>query len=234
VSVHIDLAGDVDHAPLSESEFTPGVGSLTVDHLGVAIDGGPSAGGTIGKAHPKGLAGSDASGDGGLDSVDPRAGDAPDDEDEVLAGIVDELVLVGTVLAEPGLAVGGVGIDAQRVNAHGGESAGVSVGQGGISFLDVVVPAGMVVNGRMSVTHGGSTCLADCKGGQHQGLHCVAHLCIAGSCFPSRGLVKKSFRVFDSVGKGVISLFRGTISDRVFCCNESGNGRGRGSERAIA
>ncbi len=42
--------------------------------------------------------------------------------------------------------------------------------------LDVVVLAGMAVECRVSVAHGGSTGLANCKGGQHQGVHCRAHL----------------------------------------------------------
>ena len=46
---HVDFTRDINHTPLSEGEFTPGVGSLAVDELSIGIDGGPSTGGTVGE-----------------------------------------------------------------------------------------------------------------------------------------------------------------------------------------
>lgn len=43
MAAHVDFTRDINHTPLSESEFTPGIGGLTVDELGIGIDGSPCA-----------------------------------------------------------------------------------------------------------------------------------------------------------------------------------------------
>lgn len=45
------------------------------------------------------------------------------------------------------------------------------------NLLDMIVLTSMVVEGSVRVSNGSGKGLADCEGGQHQGLHCVAHVC---------------------------------------------------------
>lgn len=194
VAVHVDLTGDIHNTEVAKGVLSPSVGSLAVDQLSVGIDGGPGARGTIGEADPHRLAGGNGGGDDGLNGVDPRAGDAPDDENEVLARTVGEFVLVRATLTKPSLTIGGGRVDTHAGHAQGRELGGISVSQGSGTLpvsrnmlvcvrhkclreeqvlLDVV---GAAVDGRVNMAHRGSTCLANCEGGQHQGLHCVAHL----------------------------------------------------------
>lgn len=134
MAAHVDLARDVDNTPLAEGELAPGVGCLAVHQLGVWVDGSPCAGGSVGERDPGGLVGSQGGGDGGLHRVDPRAQDAPDDEDQVFTGIVDELVLVGTVRTQPSLSVVGVRVQADGFQTQGGEFGGIDIGEGCITF----------------------------------------------------------------------------------------------------
>lgn len=145
VAAHVDLARDVDHAPLAKGEFSPGVGCLAVDQLGVGVDGAPGTRGTVGEGDPDGLTGGDGGGDMGLDDVDPGAGDAPDDEDQVFARVVAELVLVSTVASEPDRAVVALRVDTGGQNSHGGESADISGSDGCGTFSMVSGVSGTVL-----------------------------------------------------------------------------------------
>lgn len=134
VAVHLDLARDVDDTPLTKGELAPGVGELSVDELGITIDGGEGTRHTIGERNPNGLASWDRGSDVRLDGIDPRASNTPDDQDQVLAGLVGELALVGTVSTDPGSSVGGVGVDTGRHDTKRGEFAQVSGSDGHITF----------------------------------------------------------------------------------------------------
>lgn len=103
MAAHVNLAGDVDAAPLAESVLAPGLGNLAVDELGTLVDGGPGTRGAVGERESRVGAGSEGKGNEGLVGVDPRGGGAPDDEDDVLVRLVGVLVGVVTVGADPDL-----------------------------------------------------------------------------------------------------------------------------------
>lgn len=134
VAVHLDLSRDIDDTPLTKGELAPGVGELSVDELGITIDGGEGTRDTIGERNPNGLASWDGGSDVRLNGIDPRASNAPDDQDQVLAGLVGELALVGTVCTDPGGSVGSVGVDTGRHDTERREFAHVSSSDGHITF----------------------------------------------------------------------------------------------------
>lgn len=117
---HVDLAGNVDDAVGAEGVLAPGLGNLTVDKVGVVVHDGPSTAGAIGEGEGLVLAGGNADGDKGSLGVDPRAGGAPDNEDDVLVGLV--VVGVGplAIRADPDLGAGA----ADGVLASGDETLG--------------------------------------------------------------------------------------------------------------
>lgn len=135
VSVHVDLARHIDHTPLAKGELHPGVAGLAVDELSVRVDGGASARGAVSEVDHHRGAGGDRSGDGGLNCVDPRAGDTPADKDDVFTSIVDEVglpwVAVALAAGQPGKSVGNGRVHAQVRDTETAESAGVGIAEGG-------------------------------------------------------------------------------------------------------
>lgn len=118
VALHVGLAADVDDAHRAEGVLAPRVGDLAVEHGGVAMDGRPGARLARGEADGGAGAVGDGGGDERLYDVDPRPLRAPDDEHDVLAGLIAEFVCVGPVVAEPDALVRAVAIDAERFEAH--------------------------------------------------------------------------------------------------------------------
>lgn len=124
VALHVDFAGDIEGAERTiESELAPSLGDLTVDELGVAVNGGPATANT----GSEGDAGRGAVGEGvgdqrGVD-VDPAGSRSPNDKLEILARFVDELADVFTVGAQPGLAaVARLGVETSH-DAESGKDA---------------------------------------------------------------------------------------------------------------
>ena len=85
---------------------------MSVDHLGVLVEGGPAARGTSSSGNVDRAAVGDLVGDQGSLDVDPGADGTPHDKDEVLARLVAELGNVVTVIANPGsvASIGGLGV----------------------------------------------------------------------------------------------------------------------------
>jgi hypothetical protein len=121
VTLHVGLAADIHNSVVFERVLAPGVADLTIEHLGVLIDGRPGARLAIGEGDC--LAGTVGNGDGdqGLNGIDPRTHRAPDDEDDVLARLVMELIGVWAVIAQPDAFVGGFAVHAKRFESHFGE-----------------------------------------------------------------------------------------------------------------
>lgn len=86
--------------------------------LGVLIDGGPGAG----LARSEADCGARAVGDGGRNEggidVDPGGMGSPEDEAEVLAGLVVELIGIWSIITKPDTAVRGLGVVAEGFEAH--------------------------------------------------------------------------------------------------------------------
>lgn len=144
MATHVDLPRDINDTPLAKSELAPGVGSLAVDELGVRVDGRPGARCAVCKRDPNRLSSRNGSSDRGLDGIDPGACNAPDHKDQIFTRLVDELVLVRTIVTEPRVPVGECGVDAESSNTQGSEFAGIGSGQGrgafpvsGVSSLEV-------------------------------------------------------------------------------------------------
>ena len=82
----------------------------------------------------------------------------------------------------------------------------------------------MAMEYRVSVANGGSIGLADCKGGQHQGVHCEVHLVSAlmfVQCVSlSVGFLRSGQEVL--VVKGVVVAFAKLDDLRSSLCKERG------------
>ncbi len=119
LALHVRFPANVHHSIwVSKSIFAPGVGDLPVQHRSVLVDGRPGARLAIRKADGGGGAVGDGDGDMGLNSVDPGALDAPNDQDQVFAGLVAEFVGVGPVLAKPDTVSGAVAVDAESLEGQ--------------------------------------------------------------------------------------------------------------------
>lgn len=101
VTVHVDLARNVDNTLRRHSELHPRIGDLTVDHLRVLVDSGARARHTVGEGESGRRALGKGQSDEGLLNVDPGSIGAPADEDDVLVGLVGEGVGVGAVGPDP-------------------------------------------------------------------------------------------------------------------------------------
>lgn len=125
VALHVDFAGDIEGAVKTvESELAPGLGDLTVDELGVVVDGGPATADAGSERNIGRGAVGEGVGDQRLVDVDPAASRSPDDELNVLAGLVDELADVVTAGAQPCLAtVAGLGVGTSK-NTEEGKDVG--------------------------------------------------------------------------------------------------------------
>ena len=122
VAKHVDLAGNVKGAELAvEGEFTPGLGDLTVDHLGVLVDGSPATADARGVGDVERLAVLELVGDQRLVDVDPAGGGSPDDDGDVLTTEVLELGDIVAVVAQPSGTVVGVGVGTEE-NTDGREN----------------------------------------------------------------------------------------------------------------
>ena len=98
-------------------------------HRGVGVDASPAAGGALGKGDGGGLAAGKRVGDQGLhwvETSDPGAGGAPENEDHVLAGGVGELVGVVAIGAHPGVGGGSIRVDAGGLEAQVHELTDIS------------------------------------------------------------------------------------------------------------
>lgn len=112
-TLHVDLSRNVVRAvDARESVLQPSLVQLAVDHAGVREDGSTCARRALSVGHGDLLTGAHGLGDQRLDGVDPGTSGTPAEEDEVLAGVVGEFVLVGTVSAEPSVVVFGVAVGA--------------------------------------------------------------------------------------------------------------------------
>jgi hypothetical protein len=131
VTVHVDLARDVKGAVGAPGELGPRVLDLAKGReRGARVDGGDAARDVAARDGLR-LAWGQRDGDERRGRArHPRAGGAPDDGDDGRAGAVDERVDVGPVAAEPALAVGGGGVEAERLEAEGHEAAGADAGSG--------------------------------------------------------------------------------------------------------
>lgn len=126
VTIHVDLTGNIESAVLTiEGEFTPGVGDLTVDELGVGVDGRETTANTGSEGDIEDGTVGEGLGDQRLGDVDPAGGRAPENEFNVLTTIVDELASVVTILTDPGLAAGiaRVGVGTSK-NTENGKDVG--------------------------------------------------------------------------------------------------------------
>jgi hypothetical protein len=207
VALHVGLAADVDDAHRAQGVLAPRFGDLAVEHGGVVIDGRPGARPARGEAD----GGAGAVGDGGSDErlhdIDPRPLLAPDDEHDVLAGLVAEFVGVGPVVAEPDALVRAVAIDAERFEVQlPQEPDRVGVRQRAGSLDDgavfgvlgrVYVPLKwLICSGRLDLpfdverlgfflrvevgmSEGAGDHLANGDGGQHQGCGWVTHVLVS-------------------------------------------------------
>ena len=150
MAIHVHLPADINNTVLAKCILAPRVARLPVDELGVRVHGGPGTGRAVGKGDGQGRPSGDGGGDAWLDGVDPRACNAPDDEDQVFAAAVGEFVRVGPVGAEPGCAVGDGRVNARGKDAQGGEFGGVRVSESGGSFPVDVRPVEVRVFGKGS------------------------------------------------------------------------------------
>lgn len=128
VALHVDFAGDIKGGVGAvKGVLAPGLGYLTVDHGGVLVDGGPGTGSARCERDVHGSSVGNGVGDERLVDVDPAAGGAPDDHGDVLARVVSDLVDVVTVVADPGLAVVGLGVGSDK-DAESGKD-GIDIGE---------------------------------------------------------------------------------------------------------
>jgi hypothetical protein len=128
VTLHVDLTGHVESAVGTvEGEFTPSLRDLTVDKLGVVVDGSPAAAdsGSVGNVESGSVV--DGVGDEGNVDVDPAGSGTPDNKSDILAAQVLELAGVITIVAQPGrAAVVGLGVGTSK-NTDGGKNLGENI-----------------------------------------------------------------------------------------------------------
>ncbi len=116
VAVHVDLAGNINGGVRAGGELGPSVVDLSDpgDAGGLVVEAGPSAADTVGEGDGDALALRNRVGQDGLRARDKGRGIAgalvPEDEDDVRVGAV-ESECIGTVIADPDLAVVADGVD---------------------------------------------------------------------------------------------------------------------------
>lgn len=110
-AVHVRQLAHIVAALLFHGILAPGLGDLPVYILGIGVDGGPGTCLTVCEADGNTGAVGKKGGDQRLLDIDPGSLNAPDEEEQILAGLIAKFISVRTIVAEPDTIVGCVRVE---------------------------------------------------------------------------------------------------------------------------